>query len=688
MTREQHHEHGVEGVLAGAGLGDLLDQLPAIIGVFCGPDLVVEYANPGLAAVAGGRPLLGRPVGEVFDEPENRRFVERLRETLRTGQPVREHEWGGVLSDPAGGGLIPAWFDFAYVPLRSPDGRVVGAIVHATDVSGLVETRRAAAESERRLRLLAEADVVGVVTADEERILEANDTFLELVGRTREEVRAGTLSWTTMTPPEWAAVSAAAVAQVMETGRAPAFEKEYLRPDGTRVPVLVTSVRLDDEPLRMLTFVIDQSARRAAEEEREHLLELERAARLEAETTIGRIARLQEATAALGGALTAAQVGEVTVTRAMQALGAEGGALGLLDEGDVLLVHDHGYHAADAASWRRFPVDGPGPLAEAVRTGTTVLAERREDWRRWPELTIRRFEGFAAVPLVTADRLLGAIALSFEQPRSLSPADHAFLHALADQAAQTLDRARLYEQRAYVARTLQAGLLPERLAEAPGLEVAVRYHSIADGGEVGGDFYDFFDVDGGWVAAVGDVAGKGSAAAVLTGLARHTLRAIATRRETPAAMLGFVNEALRRQSAEASFITLVCATVEPTPAGFGLRLAAGGHPYPLLVRAGGGEVEAVEVRGTLLGVEPDPELEEVDIELRPGDTLVLRTDGVEDARGAGGERFGETRLAAAIATAAGGDAEATAAALDTAVMDFETGRRRDDRAILVLRVSP
>jgi sigma-B regulation protein RsbU (phosphoserine phosphatase) len=241
-----------------------------------------------------------------------------------------------------------------------------------------------------------------------------------------------------------------------------------------------------------------------------------------------------------------------------------------------------------------------------------------------------------------------------------------------------------------VARTLQAGLLPERLDEAPGLEVAVRYHSIADGGEVGGDFYDFFAIGPDrWLVAVGDVAGKGSAAAVLTGLARHTLRAIATTESSPRAMLAFLNEALRRQSVEAAFCTVGCAVLERRGERFAATLASGGHPYPLLVRAGSPHAEEVLVRGTLLGVEPDPPLEELALELMPGDLLLLRTDGVEDACAPGAERFGEARIVAALEGAAGGAAEAVAGAVDAAVAAHEGDRpSRDDRAIVAVRVAP
>ena len=186
---------------------------------------------------------------------------------------------------------------------------------------------------------------------------------------------------------------------------------------------------------------------------------------------------------------------------------------------------------------------------------------------------------------------------------------------------------------------------------------------------------------------VGDVAGKGASAAVLTGLARHTLRAIALREERPEAMLRFLNEALRRQSVENAFCTVGLGTLEPLEGGgFEACLAAGGHPFPLLVRAGG-NVEEVVVRGTLLGVEAEPVIEPAQLTLAPGDTLVLYTDGVVDARDQSGERFGEERLVAAVDGAAGGSAEEVAGAVDEAVADFEPDRQRDDRAIFVMRVS-
>ena len=456
--------------------------------------------------------------------------------------------------------------------------------------------------------------------------------------------------------------------------------------------MLISGVTLDRDPLRVVAVVIDLSERHAADRERELLLAREREARREAELAADRASRLQRATAALSAASSAAEVGEVVVSQAIDAFFAAAGSLAFREGDEVQMAYDRGFEDTAMAAWRRFRMHVDSPVCDVLRTGEPVYLETLDDWEHYPDLRSRitgRFPAMVVVPLSFGGAITGALVLCHTDPRRFMAADRAFLASLADQAAHAIERARLYEERAYVARTLQAGLLPERLADVPGLEVAVRYHSIADGGSVGGDFYDCFDISPGrWLVAVGDVAGKGTAAAVLTGLARHTLRAIALRDERPEDMLRFLNEALRRQSADSAFCTVGCATLELRDGGgFDVHLASGGHPYPLLVRAGG-EVEEVIVRGTLLGVEADPMLEPASLTLEPGDTLMLYTDGMTDARDPSGERFGEPRLSAALQAAAGGDAEAVAAALDETVAAFDEDSSRDDRAIVVLRVSP
>ncbi len=145
--------------------------------------------------------------------------------------------------------------------------------------------------------------------------------------------------------------------------------------------------------------------------------------------------------------------------------------------------------------------------------------------------------------------------------RSLGHDDAALAHEIADRAALAIDNARLYEEQLEIAQTLQRALLPRRLPHPDHLEIAARHRAGHEGTEVGGDFYDFFDGAGTWVAVIGDVCGKGPEAAALTGLVRHTLRASAEV-EGPANALTQVDRAIYKETEGTTFCTLACASIE------------------------------------------------------------------------------------------------------------------------------
>jgi serine phosphatase RsbU (regulator of sigma subunit) len=332
-------------------------------------------------------------------------------------------------------------------------------------------------------------------------------------------------------------------------------------------------------------------------------------------------------------------------------------------------------------------------MPRATRDAAPVLLESREDWlSRFPDFPPRSdFEAFAAVPLLFEGGVFGCMGLGFPHRGGFDVADVDLLVAIARQGAQALERARLYEEREYVARTLQAGLLPRALPEIPGLEVAVRYRPVGDGSEVGGDFYDLFRVgDDAWLVAIGDVCGKGAQSAVLSGIARSTVRALALGGPQfalhPAALLEGVNAALLREESAVALATAACAVVRPSDDGaFDVRLAAAGHPPPLVLRADG-TVEAVDAPGRMLGVAPDAAPEPAELCLAAGDLLLLYTDGVLDAR-IGLETFGEERLRIALASAAGQSAADVLVRIDEAIRAFADGPARDDKALMALRVA-
>jgi PAS domain S-box-containing protein len=300
------------------------------------------------------------------------------------------------------------------------------------------------------------------------------------------------------------------------------------------------------------------------------------------------------------------------------------------------------------------------------------------------ELAAVRALGLRAVmivPMRAGEETLGAITLvSSESGRTFDEDDFQFAQDLALRAGTAVQNARLYADQVRVAHTLQASLLPERLPQPPGWEAAAGYQAGEQGAEVGGDFYDIVAVERGQLVFLGDVTGKGIAAAALTALVRHSVRTAARFDPRPAAVLALVNQILLEQP-RLSPVTLVCGLVERDGDGARITLAAGGHPRPLHRR--GGRVGEIGPRGMLLGALAEIEVAEETTAIEPGDTILLYTDGVTDTPGAG-ERFGPQRLAAVFAEAPEAPA-AVVEAVEEALREFQVGTAVDDRALLALR---
>jgi serine phosphatase RsbU (regulator of sigma subunit)/PAS domain-containing protein len=291
-------------------------------------------------------------------------------------------------------------------------------------------------------------------------------------------------------------------------------------------------------------------------------------------------------------------------------------------------------------------------------------------------------------PMRVRDRTIGTVTfVGAETGRRFGARDLALAEDLALRAATAVDNARLHRTRSEIAQTLQASLLPPLLPDIPGVELGTVYRAAGEGYEVGGDFYDVFSTsDGHWFAVVGDVQGKGPEAAAVTALARYTIRAAAVRRRSPAAILRWVSEVmLRREEPDDRFCTIACVHLDVTRAPIRLTVACGGHPLPLVLRADG-HVEPVGAHGTLLGLVERLELEDRSTDLRPGDTLVLYTDGLTEARAPVGV-WNPEELGRAVASLRGRDPQAVADGLLAMAEPDVTRGLRDDIAIVALRAA-
>lgn len=283
------------------------------------------------------------------------------------------------------------------------------------------------------------------------------------------------------------------------------------------------------------------------------------------------------------------------------------------------------------------------------------------------------------VPMAARARTIGALTLvSAESGRTFDQGDVEFAQQIAERAALAVENARLYTERTEVARTLQSSLLPEALPEVPGWEIAALYRPAGHESDVGGDFYDFWEVAGDWLMMIGDVTGKGVSAATVTSLVRHTAWAASEFDSRPGQILARVDAALKRRPA-LSVCSGLCLRVSE---GRG-TIASGGHPLPL--RVGDHGVEALGRAGTLLGAFSKFSWPETSFAMGPGETLVAITDGVTDTVGRDDERFGMVRLQEILGEAQNESPMAIRDRLVAALEDFQVGAQADDTAIVIMR---
>ncbi|MGI5212846.1 PP2C family protein-serine/threonine phosphatase [Plantactinospora sp. CA-290183] len=240
------------------------------------------------------------------------------------------------------------------------------------------------------------------------------------------------------------------------------------------------------------------------------------------------------------------------------------------------------------------------------------------------------------------------------------------------------------ETRARVlAQTLQASFLPHSLPDIPGVQVSAYYRPAGRGDEVGGDFYDVFQTaPHGWGVVLGDVCGKGAGAAVVTSLARHTVRAAAMRGGRPRSILATLNAALLSQRTD-RFCTVAYARLE-TDAANRVRatISIGGHPPPVWTHRR--QTREIGRLGTLLGGVAHPRLHERTVTLERGAALLFYTDGLTEAR-RGAELFGMDRLRQALAEHGGESAEHIVEGIAGRVLDFQDGLPHDDMAMVVVK---
>jgi PAS domain S-box-containing protein len=488
-------------------------------------------------------------------------------------------------------------------------------------------------ESEERFRMAFINAPIGIGLVDTDRCwLQVNKALCDIVGRGQSE----------LVGEDFAAIlvarerkAARADMDGMLAGERIAYqaERQYQHKDGFPVEVLV-SVSLardaDGDPLNFVVQVLDMTERKAAERERAERLE-EQAARAEAEAVADTIRKLQTITDVALRHLALDDLLRELLAQITDILEVEGAAIGLLDETGNALVIEATYGYAQTVD-RGFRVAlGEGFTGKIAATGDpAVIASVAGVEPLEPFLREAGIGSLLGVPLRRDGRTIGVLHVGTRRSREFSNEDASLLQLAADRAAMAIEHARSYERERGVVETLQRSLIPEQLPRLPGLEMAARYQPGGLRADVGGDWYDAIALEGGQVGiAMGDVVGHGLDAASLMGQLRNALRAYALEEYRPGIVVEKL-DTLVQSLEQGRMATLLYLVVDDDLSS--IRFASAGHLPPLLVSPDGSARYLEEAASVPLGVMPGG-YDEAQVEIEPGSTLVLYTDGLVEERG-------------------------------------------------------
>lgn len=337
-----------------------------------------------------------------------------------------------------------------------------------------------------------------------------------------------------------------------------------------------------------------------------------------------------------------------------------------------------GWRSDPVAAGYRIPADESTGSGRVMRTQQPLLIEdlRAHDPPLWTSewLEQENFLASAMVPLVAAERSIGALSIDSRVPRRFSEMEVRYLRLMANQAALAIEKERLHdeevlreriEEELAVGRKIQMSMLPAEPPRLPGWQFAAYFEAAH---QVGGDFYDFFSLPGEpgrWGVVIADVSDKGVPAALFMALSRTTIRNLALRGRAPAEVLSWANRYIQEDSQSDMFLSAFYAELNSVTGR--LTYANAGHNPPLWWRKADGAVICLTGGCPVLGVLADVDVQISTVDMAVGDVAVLFTDGITEAVDHEYNEFGEARLEATLRAVLAERPEASAADIRAAI---------------------
>ena len=329
-----------------------------------------------------------------------------------------------------------------------------------------------------------------------------------------------------------------------------------------------------------------------------------------------------------------------------------------------------------------FPIEYDFPSA-IFSTGKPLLIR---DYSALPERSadvVGAIGSAIFAPMKVRDRIIGIFAVASLDVGAFDEDDLSLIVGVADQAAIAIENAKLYEHQRNIAETLQKSFLPSSLPAVSGYDLAAQYRAALTEAEVGGDFYDVFALaDGRTALLVADVSGKGLTAATYTAMGKYMVRAYANEDPSPGLLLKQFNRALRAYLPPGLFLTAFYAVLDVEKNV--LTYANAGHNQPMMYVKSRDYLTLLDLTGPGLGVVDRAEFGERTVQLEPGDTMLIYTDGATDVK-ANGARLGTEGLERLFRASVESTAEKAAAAVFREVLEYGQGRLEDDVVIMVLK---